>query len=717
MDTKKKLSLVIILIICLTLILIWFSRGLLFAGGEEGIPFYNLSRTTKLLSFSWIDEGTGYPGVGQLTAIPYYSLLEALYRQGGSSLLLQSLHFFILILVGTLSYYFLLRITIGQDLTNNPISSYKYVSLIGAIFYLLNPYSMTQIFGRGIFVQYFAFALIPLFLALFIKCLKSKNLIYGALALVASYLLAGAYGSYSYIVALWFVVFLYTSFFLSLNWKDKNKVIFTLLFLVVIFIGWLAINSFWLLPVLKLAPQQLASSLDALEENLGSLRGVSKQFSPHVLVRLMHTGYFYEDLYGTIYSNFFFQVLSWIIPMTALFSLNIFRKLIHFKFYSSLFVISLFISLGSNLPLGFLFEFLFTNIPYLQIFRNPYEKFGLIFLLAYVPFFAIGVLVLSEKIAKLFHKDSMKYLMPGAIVLLVCGIFVWPMWKGIFAGGYRINAWIKVPDYYKDANDWLNQQHGDFRLLHLPLIPGDGIRYKWEHPYQGIESSEFLFDRASIAQNIPFNKSYYNVLLQRIGTFQPNIFGVDPDLTDSEFRSDKFYEELAKLNIRYIVLHNDIDVTFGGFKTPKQSADYLAKEDKIIKVNTFGELDIYKVDIGKEVGLIYSPEGKISYEKINPTFYKLKIKDAPDQFNLYFLTLYSPEWVALVKGQEIPDHFKVFSYANGWTINKGGDLEIILKYKAQDIVYNGVKISLLSFIIFATFILIYTTAKWKTKKK
>lgn len=716
MDIKKKLRPLIILIICLTLTLIWFGRGLLFAGGEGGIPFYNLSKTTKSISYTWIDEEAGYPGVGNITEVPYYSLLLIPLKLGLPSNIVQALHFFVVMFTGTLSCYFLLKITLEDELIEETnIWGREYISLIGAIFYLLNPFSMTQIFGRSLNIQYLSFALLPLFLVLFVKGLKEKNFFYPILALTFSVIFAGSYGSYGYVLALWFLVFLYSLFHIWNKHIQRNNIIFTIILFVFTFAGWIFINMFWIFPVFKLAAQQLSNSLNALEENLGSLRGVSRQFPLYVLIRLMHTGYFYEDLYGKIYSNFFFQILSWIIPLAALFSAKVFKKLTHLKFYLVLFIISLFISLGSNFPFGFLFEFLFTNIPYLQVFRNPYEKFGLIFLIAYTPFFALGAIILSNKIASIIKMAWVRYLSLSSIILLVCGFLIWPMWKGVFAGGYKINTWIKVPDYYKEANKWLNQQSGDFRILHLPLIPGDGIRYKWEYPYQGIEPSEFLFDRVSIAQNIPFNKSYYNVLLQRIGIFQPNVFGPDSDLSDSEFKSIKFYEELAKLNIRYIVLHNDIDVAFGGFKTPKESADYLKEQDNITYINTFGDLDIYKVDFEENINLIYSHNNNIRYEKVNPAFYKVKIDRGQRVTDLTFLTLYNPNWQLLLNGEEIGEHFKVFGYANGWRIYKEGEYEVWLKYKPQELVLTATKISITSGVIILLFYFIYL-AKWKLQK-
>ncbi|MCH7730824.1 DUF3367 domain-containing protein [Patescibacteria group bacterium] len=380
----------------------------------------------------------------------------------------------------------------------------------------------------------------------------------------------------------------------------------------------------------------------------------------------------------------------------------------HFKFYLSLFLISLFVVLGSNPPLGFAFEWIFTTLPPLQVFRNPYEKMGLIFLLAYTPFFSIGCIKASLVIDKIVKKKFSSllissFLIMALILILVSGVYVWPMWKGIFAGGVKMNVWVRVPSYYKQANDWLNRQEGEFRLIHFPLNAGDGIKYTWENSYQGTDPSEFLFSKHSIAKNVAFNKPYYNVLLERFGKLAKNAYGPDPDITNSEFRSEEFYQELEKLNVKYIILHFDVDTQLLRLDPADKMADYLSKQKNIKKVQSFGQLEIYEVKRSSKINLILSEDAETNYARINPATYEVIVNNIDNRpVKLNFLDLFDPSWEASINGETVKEHTKVFSYANSWIIDESDEeYKVVIKYKPQDYFKSGLKISLITLSLMA----------------
>ena len=66
----------LLLLIPLVLTLIWFRKGLLYAGGEEGIPFYNLSKTSELSSRVWLEGNGGLPTIWFLPRAPYFWFLS-----------------------------------------------------------------------------------------------------------------------------------------------------------------------------------------------------------------------------------------------------------------------------------------------------------------------------------------------------------------------------------------------------------------------------------------------------------------------------------------------------------------------------------------------------------------------------------------------------------------------------------------------------------------
>ena len=59
---------------------------------------------------------------------------------------------------------------------------------------------------------------------------------------------------------------------------------------------------------------------------------------------------------------------------------------------------------------------------------------------------------------------------------------------GNIFGSTENPAYATVPDSYWRASNWIEEKYGDdVRTLHLPLALGDGIKYDWDYPYQGLE--------------------------------------------------------------------------------------------------------------------------------------------------------------------------------------------------------------------------------------
>jgi len=669
----------------------------MFGGGEEGLPFHNLTSHSDQASYVWIESYGGYPKVLLLPRIFYFSVIGFLFRLGVNSFVLQALTFFVLIFTGSLSVFYLIKETLGEKLEKETL---KYTAFLSGIFYLLNPFSMVQIWGRGIYAQFFAFALVPLFLLFFVLGIKRKNLIYLVLGVMTSYIFSPAFVFPTQVLVLWVPVVTYVVFNLWINRRNKKEISATLLSALFLVIFWLLANSWWLWPYSKTLGANV-SKLGNIEYNLGSLKGISKESPLTVVARLTHK-FLFTGLYGDTYLSFPFKLLSWLIPLISIFSLGVFKKLRSFGFYASIFLISLFGVMGTNKPFGWLFVWLFKNISFFQAFRNPYEKMGLVLTLAYSPFFALGVLELSNKIYGFFKnkisvlKRTNHRLFIWAFVIPTLGLYVWPMWTGQFAGGTKINPWIEVPMYYKEADDWIQSQDSNSRIIQLPLNPGDGVLTSWRHPYRGIDPSVFIFSNPSIGGNTGFNKIYYNVLLERFGVLQKDVFGPDPDISKSDFRSKDLSGELEKLNVRYIVLHRDLDETLSGMKGAEETAQYLDREKNIEKVKTFGQLDIYEVRLSDKVAHIYSPDTKVSYKKVNPTLYTFKVENASKPIDIYFLEMYAPDWELFVDREKIQTHSTVFSYANAWELSQTGTYEGYLRYQPQDYVDEGLRVTLIT---------------------
>ena len=109
------------------------------------------------------------------------------------------------------------------------------------------------------------------------------------------------------------------------------------------------------------------------------------------------------------------------------------------------------------------------------------------------------------------------------------------------------SARVEVPEYYYQANDYLNNATGDFRVFALPYCQLGYAVYSWENGYWGADPSPSIFDRVILSSE--FGK--VNELLVDIASKVANN-SLDYDLG----------KMLSILNVRYVMLHEDANWAF-----------------------------------------------------------------------------------------------------------------------------------------------------------
>lgn len=695
-----KRDLLIITAVISSLLIIWFHQGLLFAGAEESLTFYNFERTANLSSSLWYDVGIGQFATFGLSRYPYFFLFSIFQNYGIPNYILQAITFFAVMLIGMLSVYFLLK----KTLIDQNLSPYKrVVPLMGSLFYLFNPFSITQIWGRGLEYQIFAFALIPSFLLFFVLGLRSGNFLFGFIGVILSLLLAMSYLHPGIIITSWSLIAIYLIFYLWENRGLQNR-LFALFFFFVYLISWAAVHSYWFYPFLNTYSSILNTNLASFD-SVQSMIGVSKSsaFFSRV-IRLMHREFF-DGTYGKYYS-FLLLALSWSLPFFLIVGMKILKRAKHFLFFFSLFLISLFLSMGANPPLGFLVVFVFKHVHILQSLRNPYEKYGFNLMLSYSVFFAVGAAYFYQFFTKFLKKRNLgklKFFLLPFLSFLLFVVLLWPMWNRTFAGGEKVNFWVKVPEYYQQADRWFNGQPGDFRILHLPLLIYGGVRLTWDYPFSGIDPSDYLFTKSSFSRNMFQNGSHYLFLTQVFNPAYAPLAPVSWSENIKDFNNKSLLQEFNELNIKYVVLHRETDPKTEHMPSISEMENILNKFAFIKKVKTIGKLDIYQVEKDSVVDLIYSTEGKVTYKKLSPTNFKLYVPGSQSAVNVYFLNQYDDGWQLTKDRQVINSHFKSFGYANGWIINPRTKGDYIISYKPEKLVKTGENISKFSLGLIALF--------------
>lgn len=691
-----------VILVGFVIVILWFRHGLMLAGAEEQLSFYNYSKSLELYSHTWYTAGTGFPALGVLPRISYFLIFEPLYKIGIPSVLLQAVTFFILIIIGMISIYYFIDVTLISELKDK---GKRTIPFLAALFYFLNPFSLTQIWGRALSYQFFSFALVPSFLLFFVLSLQTKNLIYCFMAALLTFFLSNAYLSPAVVITSWTGVIIYLILFLYKNRHDNKTLIFGIFSFILLLIFWVSINFFWIYPTIMHGQEMLTQNL-TVNDSIKSLKGLSPNSVIQNVIRLIHREY-YDGTYPDFFNSFFVVLISWLLPLFTVFAIPVVKRSSYFLFFVLLGIISVFVAIGANFPTGWLLLWLFKTFPILQVLRNPYEKFGINLVIALAPFFAFGVIQLSSKLAGILKKPQFKSFFVSSFILGYFVVLVWPYWDNSFAGGTKANFWIDIPPYYNEANNWFNKQAGDFRILHLPPIPEEGITYTWQYPYEGVEASEFIFDKSSIARNTSVNSGYYSALLEKLSINQKLKDLPYWSNDNKEFKEDSLAAELAKLNIHFIIVHFDVDFEKRRAIDPIWVENYLNNQQEMKKVKTFGKLDIYQVDIPEGIQVIYSSDQNIIYKKINSTAYTVDVKDVKQKFSLNFLEQYDPAWEAYIGPVKIENHTKIFSYANSWLIDKTGSYQINIKYKPQDSFYFGYKVSIVSAVILFGVLIIY----------
>ena len=495
--TLLKFHLLLILI-PLILVVIWFRGSLILGGGEGGIPFYKPSTTLKLVTSVWIEYATGGFTVGWLPKAPIIYFAFFFEKLDIPSFSAQFIVFYSLMAIGLISLYFLILNLLDQYRSKNLLA------FISSVFYLFNPFSMSQIWGRGIDAQFFAFALLPLALLLFHLGLKTKNYLFAVLIALTSGLLATAYGFLTFIIVFWLVLFIYLIYTIFITENRTSQIFFGLKFFCLTLILWSLVNTWWFLPLFSSYGEAYARGISAFEENLGTLRGVSRNFTPDIIIRLLQRTYFYDvSAFSQVFVTWPFQLVSWLPFVFLIFGLyKILRqKIKQFYIFVVLLILGLLVSLGANPPFGWLFVEVFKKIAVLQAFRNPFEKFGLVYALGYSAIFAYGLVCF-------FERKKMKWLGLVIVLFLTCGVFAWPMWTGRVVAAPDRKIGLNVPADYKKLNDWMNDKVGDLRVFMTPLWSGDGAFYNWPGGarYQGSDSMLYTMDAPTISntQQAPF---------------------------------------------------------------------------------------------------------------------------------------------------------------------------------------------------------------------
>jgi hypothetical protein len=559
--------LVPIIILCLALVVLWFRDGLFLGYAENEATWY---RPNGAFLYVWIQNIAAgkdllYSPPGILDASVNFFLSNYI-----SAVARQAALFFTILVTGGLSVFILTRDALARTFSQRERSL---SGMIAAFFYILNPYSMTVIWKRFIYANFFAFALFPLTLMLFERAIATgKSTKYAVLTSLASVSLAFAFTITGYLVTYWILISGWAAFrFLISKRPERFHALRAFAMLVPV---WAAFNAWWL------APSVLGGKWQAIQMTLsgradlggygpatflsrqGNLATATVQSLAgggiEYVMRLAYgdtSGYAPFKLWGSLYQNPLLILLTFFPLSCVALSLLLNPRNRTFLTFGVLVIFGTFWANGANAPSGVLFVFLFKNIDILQPLRAPFELGGIILALSTSFFVGTGI----RKILSLGLGRPSRIFIRGLVLLLLTGTFLiypLPMWSGatfvdVFSPPQNpLATWkyanIEVPSYYAQTNAFLDKDNSEFRILQLPLSYTGGMEYIWPHPYQGGDPSDTLFDKPSIVVAAAYGGPMDNIMSNLV-----DFMGSSPNL----------WKVLSLLNVKYVVLHSDANTT------------------------------------------------------------------------------------------------------------------------------------------------------------
>lgn len=652
MKKLEKLILFILPIIILIIFKEWFSPGLISAGDFSQTQ--SSLKDLSLFPYSWVTDRLGYFNLP--TAWLFYPVM--LPTLIGSYLSIPwELTERIFLLYPLLAFLFIAPIFLFKKL----FPDYKFFYISGLIF-ALNTYILMLIGGGQIYLA-LAYSISPLALYLFIKSFSKPSFVMSLILGLSISLQVMLDLRFAYITVISFLIYSILNF--SLGKKYYINVFYSLLLPGAITF---LIHAYWIIPTF-LAGSGALQSFGEEYVTSGIIKFLSFAKFENT-ISLLHPNW-PENIFGKTY---FLDPTFLILPILAFSSLLFLKKTTMKQsenriilFFSFLSLFGAFLAKGANEPFGGVYIWLFDHFPGFVMFRDP-TKWYVLIALSYsilIPF-TINAIYHSDVLKNIRTRIKLpidKLLLLILIVYLL--ILIRPAILGQLTGTFKST---QLPGEYVELSKFLSSQNTFFRTLWIPAVQRYGFHSN-NHP--GI-SAHSLFSSpnySNVLKNIRMNKDLFE---------QSSIkYIVVPFDSEGEiFLTDRIYDPK-----KYLATIKNI-----------------SKIEWLKKTNCCGKIAVFEVPNPKDHFWSTANTLSINYQFINPTKYKVEVKNANKGDLIVFSESYNTGWEAFdkemsIKSTKFEDRF------NSFVLPAKGDYRLMVYYTPQDHVNIGLIISAIALIV------------------
>lgn len=699
---KNNLNIFILIIAGIIIHIQWFKLNDIFSFGDWG--YWPVAITNKLYNSygTWIS----FLNFGSVNIQIYFNIFTSIWSMftnlGFSYDLATKVTFLIPVaILGFITPYVLFK----------KLINHSFIAFIVALFYGTTTHFIIR--QTGHLPIAFVYSITPLILFSFINALKINDLKYWIFFILLSFIGICYEVRIMYIV--YFILFFYFCFF---HLKDIGKYVTQIIFSLVILI---LLNLFWLLPTL------FGGLITQIEQVAN--RGLFGTW----LFTLNHAFTLFESSWTGKYPNtqFVKQLIInyfWLIPMMAfsVFSLN---KNVKFKkqiiFFGIISLIGIFLTKQAVEPIAGAYLWLYNNFPGFNLFREA-SKFYLLTSIGYTGLLGYSLLTLKEQRNIILSK----YVFSSFVIIIIsiAIINIKPLITGEIGTMFVPR---EIPNDYLIFNDFILKQNSYFRTFWTPNYSkwGSFTNQKSKISNVNIISNEwkdYFFSKTGYDRS-PINGQIIEVYKTKVANELFDISSIKYAVVplQDKANNDDFFIYYGNNRKFYIDQINKIKWLK---KIDIGTKELVIYENKDFRPHIYQTLQ--KETIAKNI-----PYSDVNNASINPTEYKIKLKNISIPIFINFSESFHRDWkirigkfnwfkVLTEKNYFIPDksHFKNDAQLNSFSIdpisicksfeckkNQDGtyDIDLTLYFRPQSYFYLGLIISgitlfgCLTYLIFA----------------
>lgn len=646
---KETVAVITVILLGLIPLFTWFKPGYIIASQDFLPPFYPYEEV-KNFAFIWSGNAAGYPPLlSQVLVFPFYSFWALFKAVGLGPDIIQRLWFVFFVLGSGLSMYYLVSALF-------PEKKYLIARVFAATFYMYNA-SIVSVnlfyFRMGAPLTY-AFA--PLILGLFIAGLKDgKKTRYALFIALASLLLVTVAANPPSYVIPWVLVIIYFVFHLVAVDRSGRERAGSLALLGKTAALCFLVNIWWLpalvVPLTTTTQLNLSTQIPELHEAISKsarssflevfrLMGKDTWFGMAKFALNGKLAYYPYYIYASLYYKPVMILATYFIPVLAFCALLLQRRDNRVLLLAVLALVSIFLAKGFHPPLEWVNQVLYTYIPGLTMYREPMRTFNSITTLCYALLIGVIIATIYDYLKR--YKTKLSYIASQSLMVLSLGAILasgWPVLTGAVNHTYVPgHSSVRIPSYWFDAADYINEQEGDYRVLLYPAIPEMGEYYDWG--YDGISlARRFIYKsyidvREVSGVSIESTEGYTALQLLTCSTIHQN---TDTNLINL----------LGLLNVKYILQRNDLEQDYyesvnNDVDTPEHVRAVLTSREGIQFVGSFGKLDLYRVDDSYFTPHIYATNNTTYIYGDYTTMAELLQNNQLSQFQATFTSDYMP---------------------------------------------------------------------------